>query len=78
MQERDFAWFVKNMPSLYKKYGDCFLAIKSETVLGSYQSYASAVNETRKSEPLGTFIVQQCGSDETAYTCYISSINFAM
>ena len=75
IQSNDFHWFVDNMPSLYKEYGDCFLAIKNQTILGSYPSYAAAVYETKKSESLGSFIVQQCGKDESAYTNFISSFN---
>lgn len=76
MQTNDFHWFIKNMPHLYVEYGDCFLAIKNQKVLGSYPTYSSAVHETEKHEPLGSFIVQQCGKDESAYTNYISSFNF--
>lgn len=77
MQELDFEWFVENMQELYKKYGRVFLAIKNKTILGSYKTYAEGVNETAKKEPLGSFIVQECGPDESAYTVYIASANFA-
>ena len=77
MQSSDFEWFILNMPALYAKYGDCFLAIKDKTILGHYPTYASAVANTKKHEELGTYIVQQCGPDETAYTNYISSFNFS-
>ena len=76
MQSTDFKWFVDNMPALFAKYGPCFVAIKDKTVLGKYSSYNAAVEETARTEPLGTFIVQQCGADESAYTNYISSFDF--
>lgn len=76
MQSDDFKWFTENMPKLYEHYGNCYLAIKDHAILGSYQSYGVAVTETEKQEPLGSFIVQKCGQDESAYTCYISSMNF--
>lgn len=76
MQSSDFKWFIENLPSLFEKYGDCFLAIKDKTILGKYSSYSEAVSATKEHEPLGTFIVQQCGNNESVYTNYISSYNF--
>lgn len=71
MQERDFQWFVDHQSDLFKQYGHSFIAIKDQTVLGSYPSYANAVKVTQKHEPLGTFIVQECTGDESAYTTHI-------
>ena len=76
MQTNDFAWFKENMVELYKQYGSRYLAIKNEKVLGAYKTYAEGVRETQKTEPLGTFIVQKCGADASAYTNCISSFNF--
>lgn len=76
MQNSDFLWYIDNLKSLFDKYGKSFVAIKDKKVLGVYDSYADGVTETLKSEPVGTFIVQQCGSDESAYTSYIASMNF--
>lgn len=73
MQELDFKWFIDNMPNLYKEYGNCFLAIKNKQILGSYATYADAVHSTAQTEDLGTFIVQECGQDEKAYTNFIAS-----
>ena len=76
MQEADYRWFLENFNELFKKYGDVYIAIKEKTVLGIYNSYADGVLSTMKNEPLGSFIVQHCGNDESAYTNYISSMNF--
>ena len=54
--------------------GVSYLAIKNKTVLGSYSSYAEALHETEKSEPIGSFIIQFCNGNETGYTNYISSM----
>ena len=78
MQDMDFEWFKENMPSLYEMYGHCFLAIKDKRVIGAYGKYADAVRETAKTEPMGSFIVQECGEDENVYTNFISSANFLM
>ena len=68
MQDDDFKWFVENMPSLYERFGHCFLAIKDKDVIGRYGSYAEGVREASKISELGTFIVQECGENESAYT----------
>lgn len=76
MQKRDYAWFLENYSDLFGKYGSAYLVIKNETVIGTYSSYAEGVKETSKTEPLGSFIVQKCDGSESAYTNYISSMNF--
>ena len=72
----DFTWFVENIQELFSKYGEKYLAIKNKQIIGVYNTYAEGVNETKKIEALGTFIIQKCGADESAYTNYISSMNF--
>lgn len=72
----DFLWFTKNRAGLYEKYGDSFLAIKNQQVIGVYQSYADGVKQTALKEELGTFIVQHCTKDESGYTNYIYSMNY--
>ena len=76
MQERDFNWFLLNYNEFFKKYGHSFLVIKNESVLGSYNSFKEAVDTTSLTEELGSFIVQECNGDESAYTVHISSMNF--
>ena len=71
----DFKWFVDNYQSLFDEYGHKFLAIKDKHVIGAYNSFMDAVESTHE-EP-GTFIVQECNGNESAYTNYISSWNFA-
>ena len=77
MQERDFQWFLDNYDDLFKQYGVAFLAIKNKSVLGAYSSYGDAVRKTSETEKLGTFIVQECNGDESAYTNSIATVNFA-
>jgi hypothetical protein len=76
MLKDEYKWFLDNYADLFKKYGDSFLAIKGKTVLGSYRSYAEGVRKTSEKEKIGTFIIQKCNGDESAYTNYISSICF--
>lgn len=73
----DFAWFQEHYAEFQKQYGNAFLAIKNKRVLGVYHTYADGVRETAKTEPIGTFIIQECSSHADAYNCYIASMNFA-
>ena len=72
----DFAWFREHYTEFQDKYGKSFIAIKDKKILGVYDSYGVGVRETAKTEPLGTFIVQECSPDSVAYQCSISSLDF--
>ena len=74
MQIEDYKWFLENYKALFQKYGDCYLAIKEQKIIGIFNSYASAIKEISQTEKLGTFIVQHCNGDESGYTNYISTV----
>ena len=74
--DKDFAWFKDNYTKLQEQYGNVFIVIKNQEVLGAYDSYASAVRTTIQTEELGTFIVQECNKDYEAYQCSIAYMNF--
>lgn len=74
LQESDYKWFLENYKRLFEQYGESYLAIKNQTVLGVYSSYAEALRETEKKEQIGSFIIQFCNGNETGYTNYISSM----
>jgi hypothetical protein len=74
LQENDYRWFLENYRKLFEAYGTSYLAIKDQKVIGVYSSYAEAVHETEKAEPIGSFIIQYCNGNETGYTNYISSM----
>ena len=76
MQDDDFNWFLENYGELYERYGRSFLAIKDKRVLGVYKSFKEAVDATLRTEEAGTFIVQECNGDESAYSVHIASMNF--
>jgi len=56
----DYDYFTNNLATLYKQYGRRFLVIKNEQVIGTYNSFDDAFNETTKTEKLGTFLTQEC------------------
>lgn len=76
MQNKNFQWFLENYDELYKQYGVSYLVIKDKAIIGVYSSYGEALRETCKTEELGTFNVQFCNGDESAYTAYIASTHF--
>ena len=76
MQGKDFEWFMSNYDELFDKYGDSFLVIKDETVLGAYKGAKEALDNTLLTEEMGTFIIQKCDGSESAYTVQVSSMNF--
>lgn len=73
MQDTDFEWYKTHVSELYSEFGAKCVTIKNKTILGVYDTYADGVLSTQKTWPLGTFIVQKLGPDETAYTEYIYS-----
>ena len=73
-QQKDFHWFLDNYSELSKKYGDSYLVIKDQAVIGVYPSYAEGVELTAKNEKMGSFIVQHCNGKESGYTNYITSL----
>ena len=74
MQDKDFEWFIENYNMLYEKYGCCFLVIKDKNVIGVYKSFDEAADTTLEAEEIGTFIIQECNGDESAYTMQIASM----
>jgi hypothetical protein len=58
LQEQDYLWFLENMESLYKEHGNKIAVVKNKSVLGIYDDFESALENTRKTEELGTFIIQ--------------------
>lgn len=68
LQDSDFAWFIQNFERLYKEYGQCYLIISNQEVVGFSYDYATAVREANKILTPGQFIVQEVGPDESCYT----------
>lgn len=69
----DFQWFLDNYDSLYSKYGHKFFAIQNKNLLGVFDNKIEALDTIAKDYDIGTFIVQECNGNESAYMCYITS-----
>lgn len=74
MRDDDFKWFIENYDALFQKYGHKYIAIKDKTVLGVYDNIVTAIDTTAEKYELGTFIVQECTGDSSAYTTSITTI----
>ena len=71
--ETEFKWYLEHQEELVKKHNGKFIVIKNSKVLGSYDSVRAAVDETSKSQEMGTFIVQKCTPGDKDYTATFHS-----
>ena len=69
---KDFKFFLDNIEKLYEQYGNKYVAIKNERILGAYSSIKEAVETTSQSEKFGTFIVQQCAPNAECVTAHFA------
>jgi hypothetical protein len=65
--QKEFEYFLNNKKQLLEQYEGRFVVIKNEKVIGAFDSQATAVFETSKKEPLGTFLVQKVTKGDEAY-----------
>lgn len=76
--EQEFKYYLDHQGELVKKYNGKFVVIKDRKVIGSYDSQIEAVQESVKTNPLGTFLVQKCEPGKDSYTqTFHSRVAFA-
>lgn len=63
----DFDYFIQNYKELYQQYGHKFLAIKNKEVLGDFDSVPDAISQLSKEYEIGSYIIQECTDDDSAY-----------
>lgn len=63
----DFDYFIQNYKELYQQYGHKFLAIKNKKVLGAFNSVPDAISQLSKEYEIGSYIIQECTDDDSAY-----------
>ena len=68
--DKEYKWFTNNRKKLYEKYGDVYVAIKNNKVIGQFKSFAEGVTKTQRKEKIGTFIVQRLSLDGNADNVY--------
>lgn len=66
--EKEFQYYLENQEELVKQYEGKFIVIKDGVVLGAYDDELTAVAETKKSEEIGTFLVQKVSEGSDDYT----------
>lgn len=60
MSDMNYSFFKSNIDNLCKSYYGKYLSLKNASVLGSFDSFDQAYNETIKTEELGTFLIVHC------------------
>jgi hypothetical protein len=76
--KREFEFFRANQDALVKQYNGKFIVIKNQAVIGVFDDQATAVAETQKVHPLGTFLVQRVAPGSDVYTqTFHSRVAFA-
>ena len=66
--KQEFEFYQKNKADFLAKYKGKFIVIKQKNVIGTFDNEMEAVNETKKTHPLGTFLVQHViEDDDTAF-----------
>lgn len=72
-RKKDFDFFLSNYDVFYKKYGNCYIAIRKNKIIGVFKEEKQALDIASSEFGYGNFIVQKCNGDETGYTNYITS-----
>ncbi len=68
MLEREFKYYLANQKQLVEKYLGKYLVIIGEEVVGVFDTFESALEESQKKFELGKFLIQQCLPGEDSYT----------
>lgn len=66
-RKNDFDFFTNQYQNLYKEYGHKFLAIKKKMILGAFDSIPEAIEKLSEEHEIGTYIIQECTGDDSAY-----------
>jgi len=71
--DKEFAFFNKNLEKFKKEYINKYIVIKSENVLGVYDTFEEAMEQTSKTEEVGTFLIQKIDENPNTYTIYFNN-----
>jgi len=69
-QDLDFNYFLENMNNFYRSYGQKFVVVKNQGVLGVYENFNKALETTLKTEEMGTFLIQECFDSKEKMVCH--------
>lgn len=60
----DFRWFVENYSNIYEQYGECYVAVRNNEVIGAFNSFGEACREMDKIGKSTDQIIQHCYGKE--------------
>jgi hypothetical protein len=66
--KREFEYFLAHRDELLRKYPGKFVVIKDERVISVHDDALSAVEESKKTYPLGSFLVQEVAPGSETFT----------
>jgi len=68
MLKQEFEYFLEHQEEFAKKYNGKFIVIKNRQIIGIYNSEIEAVEESCKTEEMGTFLIQKCEPGDASFT----------
>lgn len=66
--QKEFDFYLSHQDVLVEKYNGRVIVIKDGIVIGVYDSELDAINETQKTHPMGTFLVQSVSEGDSEYS----------
>lgn len=57
--KKEFEYYLAHQADFVKNYDGKVIVLKNQKVIGVFDDAPTAVRETQKTEPLGTFLVQK-------------------
>ena len=66
--QKEFDFYLSRQDVLVEKYNGRVIVIKDGIVIGVYDSELDAINETQKTHPMGTFLVQSVSEGDSEYS----------
>ena len=71
-KSKDFAFFKSINQDYFSKNGHKFLAIKNQSVIDAADSVRELIEKlNNKSVSVGTYLIQECTGDNSAYTTVV-------
>lgn len=75
--KREFDYYLSHQAQLVGEFNGKYIVIRDGKVVGAYDDDLEAVTETKKTYPLGTFLVQKVSPGSADYTAtYHSRVRF--
>lgn len=75
LQMKAYKWFLENYDALFSKYGESYLVIKDNDVIGNFSTFSEGLHSAQGIEPDGSYIVHKCGKTKDADVVSLYSHN---